>query len=324
MDTALLWGLPVIAWLQGLGTFLVTPMKLLSFLGTEEFFLLVMPGMVWCVDASLGLRMGLVLLTSASFNSLLKVAVGWPRPYWVSDRVTAYAFESSYGLPSGHAQNSMALWGRMAAGLRRRAWVIGLGVLIFLISLSRLYLGVHFPSDVLAGWIVGGIVLALFLWLEKPVGAWIGHQPLGLQLLIPLLAALVIIGKGVWVSAATADRLVPQDWVTRTTAAFLDEPPIDPQAVDVVSSAGTLFGLGAGAVLLRRWGKFKATGSVWQRVARFAIGLVGVLLIYFGLRMILPVGEGVLPQTLRFVRYALVGLWVAYLAPWVFVRLKLA
>jgi hypothetical protein len=40
--------------------------------------------------------------------------------------------------------------------------------------------------------------------------------------------------------------------------------------------------------------------------------------------MALPSGEGFLPQSLRFVRYMLVGLWVAYLAPWVFVRLKLA
>ncbi len=324
MDTWLLWGTPVVVWLQSLGTFLVTPMKLLSFLGTEDFFLLVMPVMVWCVDASLGLRMGLVLLTSASLNSLLKLAVGWPRPYWVSDQVTAYAYEGSFGLPSGHAQNSMALWGRMAAGLRRRGWLIGLGLMIFLISLSRLYLGVHFPSDVLAGWLAGGVVLALFLVLEKPVGAWIGRQPLGVQLLIPFLAALVIIGKGAWLSAVTADRAVPEEWVTRSTAAFLDEPPITPKALDVVSSAGTLFGLGAGAVLLRRWGKFSASGNLTARAARFALGLIGVLLIYFGLRMILPVGDGLIPQSLRFVRYAVVGLWVAYLAPWVFVRLKLA
>jgi membrane-associated phospholipid phosphatase len=324
METALLWGLPIIEGLQSVGSFLVSPMKILSFLGTEEFFLLVMPGMVWCVDAWLGLRMGLVLLTSASFNSLLKVLVGWPRPFWVSDRVTAYAFESSYGLPSGHAQNSMALWGRMAAGLRRKGWVIGLGLLILLISLSRLYLAVHFPADVLAGLLAGGLVLALFLWLEKPVGAWIVRQPLGVQLLIPLLVALVIIGKGVWVSAVTADRIVPQEWVTRSTAAFVDEPPIDPQDLDVVSSAATLFGLGAGAVLLHRWGKFSASGSLNARAARFALGLVGVVIIYFGLRMVLPVGDDVLAQSLRFVRYALVGLWVAYLAPWIFVKLRLA
>lgn len=324
MDTALLWGLPVIEWLQGLGSFLVTPMKVLSFLGTEEFFLLVMPGMVWCVDAGLGLRMGLVLLTSAGFNSLLKVFVGWPRPFWVSDSVTAYAFEGSYGLPSGHAQNSMALWGRMAAGLRRRGWVIGLGLLIFLISLSRLYLAVHFPSDVLAGWLAGGVVLLCFLWLEKPVGAWITRQSLAVQLLIPLLAALILIGKGLWVSATTADRLVPQEWVTRSTAAFVDEPPINPQDLDVVSSAATLFGLGAGAVLLHRWGKFHASGSLTSRAARFALGLVGVVIIYFGLRMVLPIGDDLLAQSLRFVRYALVGLWVAYLAPRAFVKLNLA
>jgi membrane-associated phospholipid phosphatase len=324
MDTWLLWGTPVVVWLQSLGSFLVTPMKALSFLGTEQFFLLVMPAMVWCIDASLGLRIGMILLTSAGVNSILKVLVGWPRPFWVSDKVKPYAFESTYGLPSGHAQNSMALWGRMAAGLKRAGWVIGLGILIFLISLSRLYLGVHFPSDVLAGWIVAGILLVLFLWLEKPAAAWIVRQPLGVQLLIPLLAALAMIGAGALASSATADRIVPEEWIARSSAAFPKEDAINPQAVDVVSSAGALFGLAAGAVLLHRWGKFHTSGGVWAKVARFAVGVVGILVIYFGLRMILPSGESLLPQSLRFVRYALVGLWVAYLAPWVFVKLKLA
>jgi membrane-associated phospholipid phosphatase len=324
MDTWLLWGTPVVVWLQSLGSFLITPMKALSFLGTEVFFLLVMPAMVWCIDASLGLRMGMILLTSAGVNSILKVLVGWPRPFWISDRVKPYAFESSYGLPSGHAQNSMALWGRMAAGLKRAAWTIGLGILIFLISLSRLYLGVHFPSDVLAGWIAGGTLLVLFLWLEKPVAGWIMRQPLGVQLLAPFLFALAMIGAGALAANATADRIVPEAWIARSAVAFPNELAIDPQALDVVSSAGVLFGLGAGAVLLHRWGKFGTSGSIWSKMERVALGLVGVLVIYFGLRMILPSGESFLPQSLRFVRYALVGLWVGYPAPWVFVKVKLA
>ncbi len=303
MDTWLLWGTPVVVWLQSVGSFLVTPMKLLSILGTEDFFLLVMPAMVWCIDASLGLRMGMILLTSAGVNSILKVLVGWPRPFWISDSVKPYAFESSYGLPSGHAENSMALWGRMAAGLKRTGWVIGLGILIFLISLSRLYLGVHFPSDVLAGWIVAGILLALFLWLEKPVAAWIARQPLGVQLLVPFLVALLMIGAGALAANATADRIVPEEWIARSSAAFPDEDTINPQAVDVVSSAGALFGLAAGAIFLHRWGKFSTAGTFWARLARFAVGVVGILAIYFGLRMLFPSGEGLVPQTLRFVRY---------------------
>ncbi len=324
MNEWLSWGIPVIVWLQGLGEWLRAPMEFFSFLGTEEFFLLVMPVMVWCVDVSLGLYIGAILLTSAGVNSILKVLVGWPRPFWVSDGVKPYAFEGSYGLPSGHAQNAMALWGRMAAGLKRARWVIGLSILIFLISLSRLYLGVHFPSDVIAGWIVGGILLALFLWLEKPVATWTARQPLAVQLLVPFLFALALIGAGALASNATADRLVPEEWVARSSAAFPGEEPIDPQSLDVASSAGALFGLCGGAVFLHRWGKFKASGSLWAKLARVAVGILGTLVIYFGLRLILPSGEGFLPQLLRFVRYGLAGLWVAFLGPWVFVKLKLA
>lgn len=324
MNEWLSWGMPILIWLQGLGQWLRAPMEFFSFLGTEEFFLLVMPAMVWCIDASLGLRVGMVLLTSASVNSILKVFVGWPRPFWVSDRIKPYAFESSYGLPSGHAQNSLALWGRMAAGLKRARWVIGLAILIFLISISRLYLGVHFPSDVIAGWIVAGILLALFLWLERPVATWIVGQRLGMQLLLPFLLALALIAVGTLVSRATADRIVLEEWVARSSAAFPAEEPIDPKSLDVVSSAGALFGLCAGAIFLHRWGKFSTSGSAWLRLARFVLGVVGTLVIYFGLRMILPSGAGLLPQSLRFVRYGLVGLWVAYLGPWVFVKLRLA
>jgi hypothetical protein len=48
--------IPIILYIQSLGAWLATPMKLLSFLGTEEFFLLVAPAIYWCFDTTLGLR----------------------------------------------------------------------------------------------------------------------------------------------------------------------------------------------------------------------------------------------------------------------------
>jgi membrane-associated phospholipid phosphatase len=325
MSAWLEWGIPIIVALQSLGDWLLTPMRVLSLLGTEWFFLLVMPAVVWSVDATLGLRMGCVLLSSAILNSILKVAFGWPRPYWLTDRVRALAFESTYGMPSGHAQNALAMWGALAITLRRRATTIGLALVILGISVSRLYLGVHFPSDILGGWLVAGAWLLLVVLLEAPVERWVVRQRLAIQLLIPTMASLVLLGVGLQVYDLIADRPLPVDWIARASGAFPDLPPIDPQDVaDVVSPSGTLLGLGIGAVLLHRNGRFRADGSATARVARFTLGIAGIAVIFFGLRAILPSGDTPWASFLSYLRYASVGLWVAYLAPWLFLRLRLA
>jgi uncharacterized membrane protein len=60
-----------------------------------------------------------------------------------------------------------------------------------------------------------------------------------------------------------------------------------------------------------------------KRAIRYVIGLIGVLILYLGLGMIFPRGDGLIFYLLRYIRYALIGLWVAGGAPWVFVRFKL-
>ncbi len=325
MNVWLDWGIPLIAGLQHLGGWLTTPMKAFSFLGTEEFYLLIMPAVLWCLDAALGVRLGLLLLSSASLNAIAKLLFGWPRPYWVSSQVKALSTEGSYGLPSGHSQNALSVWGGLATGLRRRGWTIALGALILLISISRLYLGVHYPIDVLAGWLLAGALLAGFVALEPFVVRWLRRLPLGLRLLAPVAASAAIITLGLGVGAATVSRPVPEAWIAGAAAAAPGAAPIAPQDTSgLLAAAATFLGLGVGSVLRFDWGGFRASGPWVMRLGRFAVGVAGVALIYFGLRLILPSGDSFLPQALRFARYAIVGFWIAYLAPRTFVALKLA
>jgi membrane-associated phospholipid phosphatase len=324
MNTWLEGGIPIIVTLQSLGDWLIAPMHLFSLLGSEYFYLLVMPIVVWCIDAGLGLRMGWVLLTSATVNNILKLAIGWPRPYWVSEQVRALAHETSFGMPSGHSQGAVAMWGVMAIVLRRLGWVIAAVCLVLLISISRMYLGVHFPADVLGGWAAGALLLVLFAALEKPIERWLLRQRLGVQLATAALFSLGLVAVASAVASATADRVIPTAWIAAAAAA---QPgaPIDPQRVDgAISNAGALLGLGVGAVLLHRMGTFQAGGPIGQRALRFALGLAGVLVLYVGLSALTPHGQDVFSQVFRYLRYAAVGIWVSYLAPWLFVRLKLA
>ena len=106
---------------------------------------------------------------------LLKHLVARARPP-VADRLIA---ESSWSYPSGHTLGATAVLGVLAvvvtARLARRAYRVLVAAVaataVVAIGLSRVYLGVHWPSDVLAGWLVGGLWLTLCVVVTRKVVA---------------------------------------------------------------------------------------------------------------------------------------------------------
>jgi len=322
MNTILDFGVRLVIAIQGLGGWLKLPMEIFSFLGREEFFILLLPILYWCVDSRLGIRVGLILMMSTSLNDSFKLVFHGPRPYWYSREVQELASETSFGAPSGHAQSAISVWGMIAAVLRKRwGWVVA-GLIIFFIGFSRLYLGVHFPHDVLLGWLIGGILLWLTVRFWDPVAEWARKLSLGRQVLAAFGASLVLIIL----------PLIPYLWLKLTN--WQPDPTWASFATDAVSlsgaftSAGAVFGLLAGLAWLSRNGGFKTSGAWWILILRFLLGMVGVLVFYLGLDklfgLITQVDESILGFVLRFVRYTFVGAWVSAGAPWVFIRLKLA
>ena len=327
MESILQLGIDLILFLQSLGEWLQAPMKALSFLGTEEFFMFIAPFIFWCVDTGLGLRVGLALMTSSCLNAALKFAFHMPRPYWYSTEVHAYSAEVSFGAPSGHAMNSTTIWGRLAVGLKRKwFWWIAIA-LIFLIGVSRLYLAVHFPHDVLLGWLFGVLLLWGWLALEKRLTPRLAKMRSTEKILwaFGVSLVLILIGAGTALLLNVFKWQMPADWVTKALQATSGGEPPNPLSLDgLISSAGAFFGLALGAVYLFERGGFETRGPAWQLALRFLVGLVGVFAIRYGLKAIFPEGESLLPYLLRYVRYAAIGAWVTGGAPFVFMRLKLA
>lgn len=106
-------------------------------------------------------------------NGLIKVAIARQRP----DLIDAVLSEPGYSFPSGHAALGMVGWGILAVLVSRTrlprairlALVAAMAVTVVLIGISRVYLGVHYPTDVIAGWTLGGVVVLLYERLTRTV-----------------------------------------------------------------------------------------------------------------------------------------------------------
>ncbi|MBS1250879.1 MAG: Phosphatidylglycerophosphatase B [Chloroflexi bacterium] len=319
MDTILDLNIPLIVFIQNLGAWIETPMKFFTFLGNEEFYLLIMPLLYWSIDAQLGFRLGAMLLLSGSLNSTLKILFHSPRPYWYTTQVRAISSGEAFGFPSGHAQNAASLWGLGAASLKRRwAWIAAIFV-IFFIGLSRIYLGVHFPVDVLTGWAVGALFLWVFLKAEKPLETWFKEQSLSAQLGACFGVSVLIVMAGILAKATLGTWQVPQIWFENAASEIA---PLSLQGF--FTTAGTFLGLGWGAILYaHHTGPLDVSGTFLQRALRYVLGLVGVIVIYAGLDALFLEGEAPLALGLRYLRYTFVGAWISLGAPLIFWRLKL-
>ena len=102
-------------------------------------------------------------------------------------------------------------------------------------------------------------------------------------------------------------------------------PSPDPVSTsDAVTSAGTLFGLAVGAAWIASRGGYQVSGPMVKRVLRYIVGLIGVVILLYGLDKIFPDGDTLIPYIFRYLRYSLVGFWILAGAPWLFFRIKLA
>jgi len=290
MDRVLEWGVEVVLWFQQASPQFDAFFAFFTLLGDEEFFLIALPLIYWSINRAVGVRLMIVFLASGLVNQVGKHLVAQPRPFQYDPRVEAIVDAGGYGIPSGHTQSAVVVWGFLGSVVRR-AWFWAIAaVLIVLIPLSRIYLGVHFPTDVLAGYLLGGAVL--WLWLRYGAGLerWFFEQETIHQLI--LITAVPALAMAVW--------------------------PTE----DMVTGGATMVGIGAGLVLERRLVGFDVAGTVLRRALRFLLGGVILVGIWLGLRIAF---EGLEPAVvLRILRYALVGFWGAVGAPWTFVKLGLA
>ena len=290
MDALLDWGIDVVLWFQQASPGLDGLFKFFTFLGDEEFFLILLPFVYWSVNRSLGVRLMVLTLFSSLVNETAKTIGGQPRPFAYDDRVAALVDAGGHGLPSGHTQSSVVIWGFLAVEMRRR-WFWFLAIALMLgTGLSRIYLGVHFPTDIIGGAVLGVALLIIWSRYGRRAERWFCSLAVQRQLALSAAAPLLVMA------------IMPSE--------------------DVVTAAATFLGLGTGIILERRYLHFSTQGSIAARAGRFLLGGLILVGLWLGLRTAFSDLDPEL--VLRLVRYTLVGLWGSFGAPWLFLKVNLA
>lgn len=287
MNELIQWGLGVVQWIQTFRSpafdgFFST----INFLGEEDFYVLFLPLIFWCLHKALGIRLGAVLLFAMYLNQFLKDLFATPRPHQYPNVWSPFK-TAGYGIPSGHTQGTTVFWGYVGTQLQTRLWWTLALVLPFFVGIGRMYLGDHFPQDVLVGWALGLALVAAYAIFQPRVGEWIGKQSLTLQLALAIVIPLALVAL-------------------HFTA-------------DTAKSAGVLLGFYVALPLEKKWLGFATRAAWWKQIVKFALGMAVLLALRFGLKAIFP--EQAFFDLLR---YALMGVWVGVGAPWVFVMARLA
>ncbi|HEY8479904.1 MAG TPA: phosphatase PAP2 family protein [Spirillospora sp.] len=288
-----------------------------SALGSSGLYVAVLLVLFWCVAPRPAARAAVLLLFGAYLNTLLKFVFHDPRPYWTDPAVEGEQAISSFGMPSGHAQNAATGWGFAALQTRRRALWAGAAVVIVLIGLSRVYLGVHSIGQVLAGWGIGFALLGVALIAGPYIVTWWTSRRLAVQLVLALAVSLLLLGAA-WAALEPLDGWRwPAAWTAEIREAGGRAEPLTP--AEPARAAGGLGGVLAGLSVLKARGWFVPGDGLWRRLACLPVALGGGAVVY--LPAILIGGSG---SWEGFAVHAALGLWVTAGAPEAFVGLRLA
>lgn len=301
------WGYQVLLIVEGMrNSFLDAVFPIITDFGSELGYIVLLSLVYWCVNKPVGQGLAYAYLFTSVLNSWIKDIWKIPRPHHaeiepmlkeaaITERLSPLIIETSPSFLSGHTQGAVVVWGYMAYYFKKTWFRVLAVIMIGLIGFSRMYVGVHFPQDVIGGLIVGIIYLIIWIWAEPYVRTWLSGLKLSWKYILAVLVPLVV-------------------WLVHPTEG-------------IATPMGAAMGLGVGYVLESQTVRFSTAGTIWRRILRGVLGLVVVLIVYFGLGFLFGTFDESMGATMelvwRLIRYALVGFTGGWVVPWLLAKVGL-
>ncbi|MBP3239820.1 MAG: phosphatase PAP2 family protein [Oribacterium sp.] len=191
------WEVTLMEWLQAnLGSAAISLMSFCSVFGEELPLILIVGFLYWSYDKKLGRIMGLSAIMGLTWNTMIKNVVLRRRPYFDHENINilrvvepnADIYDISaqgYSFPSAHSTNAVTVFGSLTANLRRRWMVIIATIIPILTGISRFVVGAHYPTDVMAGWLLGITSVTVVHILQKRVKSTIRLYGILLVITLP-------------------------------------------------------------------------------------------------------------------------------------------
>jgi len=168
-------------------------LNLVTLLGNSAFYVIIISLIYWFSDRKFGKFLFITLGFSALFVSITKIIFLDSRPYWFDNNILLSTSSSSFGLPSGHALISLVILSLLFLNARKLYFKLICLLLIPAIGLSRIYLGVHYPYQIIFGWLFGIIILYLIFSSHLPISKWWNNMNFKYQLSLLLSFSFFII-----------------------------------------------------------------------------------------------------------------------------------
>lgn len=260
----------------------------ITMLGSSGFYFILLPIFYWFVDKRFGLKLGIILLSSIYINTVIKDITQISRPIgYPGIRSIFTQSAGGFSFPSGHAQGSTTLWGTLTVHYKNKKLAYASIIIIALVSLSRLYLGVHWPVD-----IVGGILIAVLLIIVSELVDNILIESkydmnfiykIALSIILPIILVYIFPSK------------------------------------DNFEYMGILLGALIGYFIDQKYFDFTINNTIPKQLTKFIIGALVFFILQSGLKYIIPY-----TNIFNFIRYGICGIWLTFGAPYTFYKLKLS
>lgn len=260
----------------------------ISYLGEPVSLILIIITLWYVYDKKFAKNLGICLLGSYYFSSILKDVFQDPRPLTNQD-------ETGFGFPSSHAHNAVAVWGYIGnEAYDKKNMIIPLIslVFIFLISISRIIIGVHDIQDIWGGLLFGILFLVLFILLEPIVSEKINTLNFTLKLVLAIVIPIALFA-------------IPLLAFPATEGGF-----------GLIS--GALMGLSCGYLIECEYIKYDPKELDFKhKIINAVIGIVITLVLYIVLSLV-PLKI----QIWIFIRYFIMCFLLVSLVPWIFNKLN--